>query len=70
MSQSDWRSEYPFVSRWLKLPDEMRMHYIDEGLGLRQLLVEKPQRSWPFMGIRLGRSIIARLHRDSDQTVV
>jgi haloalkane dehalogenase len=33
MSQSDWRSEYPFVSRWLKLPDEMRMHYIDEGPG-------------------------------------
>lgn len=31
MSHSDWRSEYPFVSRWLTLSDRMRMHYVDEG---------------------------------------
>lgn len=30
LDSNDWRTLYPFTSRWLKLPDG-RLHYLDEG---------------------------------------
>lgn len=40
MSHPDWRSEYPFVSHWLTLPDGMRMHYLDEGPAAKRHAAE------------------------------
>jgi haloalkane dehalogenase len=41
------REEYPFRSRWLRLPSGERMHYVDEGTGETLLFVHGTP-TWSF----------------------
>ena len=50
----DWRSLYPFESRWLELPGA-RMHYVDEGGGPPMLMVHgNPTWSFFWRGLVAG----------------
>jgi haloalkane dehalogenase len=45
--RTDWRSEYPFASRWLSLGGT-RYHYLDEGAG-RTILLVHGNPTWSFL---------------------
>ncbi len=51
MSRSDWKSQYPFSSRWLTLPAG-RYHFLDEGQG-EPLLMVHGNPTWSFYWRRL-----------------
>jgi cis-3-alkyl-4-acyloxetan-2-one decarboxylase len=46
MSDDQWRSHYPFTSKYMSLPGA-RMHYVDEGQG-RPILMVHGNPTWSF----------------------
>ena len=60
MSAVDWRSEYPFESRFLGV-DGGRMHYVDEGAG-RPVLFVHGNPTWSFYW-RAGLAAMRETHR-------
>lgn len=61
------RAAYPFLSRWITLPEGHRMHYVDEGEGEPLLLVHGTP-TWSFewrnviRGLAPGRRCVAPDH--------
>lgn len=53
------RSEYPFRSRWLRLPSGEAMHYVDEGEGEAVLFVHGTP-TWSFEWRHLIRAVSGR----------
>jgi cis-3-alkyl-4-acyloxetan-2-one decarboxylase len=48
----DWRSQYPFESRWYA-PQGLRYHYVDEGVGDRPVVAVHGNPTWSFYWRRL-----------------
>ncbi len=63
MSHRSWQAQYPFDSRWLRLPAG-QLHYLDEGQG-EPLLMIHGNPTWSFYWRRLVRAF-----RDEFRVVV